>query len=245
VANLTPVGDTQQFGKRVELLDGLQADFARTKKATVVNDHQTTYQRAVALMRSREARAFDLSQEPAASRTAYGGTKFGDGCLLARRLVEVGLPFVEVFQGGWDTHANNFPKVKELSREADPALATLIKDLKERGLLDSTLVIWMGEFGRHPRITNKQGQTAGRQHYPRAWTTILVGGGIKGGQVIGKTDREGAEIVEKKISGPDFLATVCTILGIDYKRQNRAPGIERPIPIVDTTKPINVISEVL
>lgn len=183
-------------------------------------------------MRSKEAKAFDLSQEPAASRSAYGGSKFGDGCLLARRLVEVGIPFVEVFQGGWDTHANNFPKVKELSREVDPAMSTLIADLKDRGLLDSTLVIWMGEFGRHPAITNKNGNTAGRQHYPRAWTTVLMGGGIKGGQVIGKTDKEGAEIVERTITGPDFLASVCKILGIDHTKQNPTP-IGRPIRIVE------------
>ncbi len=141
-------------------------------------------------MQAKEATAFDLSREPAASRAAYGGSKFGEGCLLARRLVEVGIPFVEVFQDGWDTHANNFPKVKELSREVDPAMSSLITDLKSRALLDSTLVIWMGEFGRHPSITSKNGNSAGRQHYPRAWTTVLVGGGIKGGQVIGKTPAE-------------------------------------------------------
>ena len=94
----------------------------------------------------------------------------------------------------------------------------LIDDLKTRGLLDSTLVIWMGEFGRHPAITSKNGNTAGRQHYPRAWTTVLVGGGIKGGQVIGKTDKEGADIVERPITGPNFLASVCKVLGIDYTK---------------------------
>src|SRR5258708_30553820 len=124
-------------------------------------------------MRSREAKAFDLSQEPAASRAAYGGTKFGDGCLLARRLVEVGIPFVEVFSDGWDTHANNFPKVKELSREVDPALSTLITDLKSRGLLDSTLVIWMGEFGRHPKIGSPKGRTPRPPHLPPARGTVL------------------------------------------------------------------------
>src|SRR5262249_51224998 len=168
VANLAPLGDMQQFGDRVGLLEALEAGFARAKRAAVGNERQTTYRRAVALMRSKEARAFDLSQEPASSRAAYGGSKFGDGCLLARRLVEVGMPFVEVFQGGWDTHANNFPKVKELSREVDPALSTLVTDLKDRGLLDSTLIIWMGEFGRHPKITNKNGQSESRQTYPRA-----------------------------------------------------------------------------
>ena len=231
VANLAPQGDMQQFGKRLGLLEGLEAGFAETKKAPLINDHRTTYQRAVTLMRSKEARAFDLSQEPAAARAAYGGTKFGDGCLLARRLVEVGIPFVEVFQGGWDTHTNNFPRVKELSREVDPAMSALITDLKDRGLLDSTLVIWMGEFGRHPKITTNKGP-AGRQHYPRAWSTVLMGGGIKGGQVVGKTDNEGVEIVERKISGPDFLATVCQALGIDYTKQNQTP-VGRPIRIVE------------
>ena len=231
VANLAPLGDAQQLSKRLGLLEDLEAGFARAKKAAVINDHQTTYQRAVTLMRSKEAKAFDLSQEPAASRAAYGGTKFGDGCLLARRLVEVGIPFVEVFQGGWDTHTNNFPRVKELSREVDPAMSALITDLKDRGLLDNTLVIWMGEFGRHPKITTNKGP-AGRQHYPRAWTTVLVGGGVKGGQVIGKTDKEGMEIVERKISGPDFLASVCQILGIDYTKQNHTP-VGRPIRIVE------------
>jgi hypothetical protein len=232
VANLAPLDDLQRFGKRVGLLEDLDAGFARTKTATVVTDHRTTYQRAVTLMRSKEAKALDLSREPAAVRAAYGETKFGDGCLLARRLVEVGIPFVEVFQDGWDTHANNFPKVKELSREVDPAMSTLITDLKARGLLDSTLVIWMGEFGRHPAITSKNGNTAGRQHYPRAWTTVLFGGGIKGGQVIGRTDTDGAEIVDRPVSGPDFLASVCQVLGIDHTKQNQTP-VGRPIRIVD------------
>lgn len=241
VANLAPLGDMQQFSNRIGLLENLEADFARTKKAQLIDDHRTTYQRAVTLMRSKEARAFDLSQEPAASRAAYGGSKFGDGCLLARRLVEVGIPFVEVFQGGWDTHTNNFPKVKELSREVDPAMSTLISDLKERGLLDRTLVIWMGEFGRHPKITTNKGP-AGRQHYPRAWSTVLVGGGTMGGQVIGKTDKEGADIVEREISGLDFLASVYKVLGIDHTKQNQT-SIGRPVRIVD--KGAKVVEELL
>ena len=164
-------------------------------------------------------------------RAAYGGSPFGDGCLLARRLVEAGIPFVEVFQNGWDTHRDNFPRVKQLSAQADPAMSTLITDLKERGLLDTTLVIWMGEFGRTPQITTKDG-TPGRNHYPRAWTSVLAGGGIRGGQVIGKTDQEGAEVVERPISGIDFLATVCQLLGIDHTKQNPTP-IGRPVRIVE------------
>lgn len=231
VENLKAPTSDLEFGDRVKLLEELEAGFARVKKAPVIHDHSTTYHRAVTLMRSKEARAFDLAREPGKARTAYGNSPFGDGCLLARRLVEAGIPFVEVFQNGWDTHRDNFPKVKELSAQADPAMSALISDLKERGLLDTTLVIWMGEFGRTPQITTKDG-TPGRNHYPRAWTSVLIGGGIRGGQIIGKTDKEGAEVVERPISGIDFLATVCQLLGIDYTKQNPTP-IGRPIRIVD------------
>jgi arylsulfatase A-like enzyme len=120
-------------------------------------------------------------------------------------------------------------------------MAALIDDLEERGRLDSTLVIWMGEFGRSPQVTTG----GGRNHWARAWTTVLAGGGIRGGQVVGRTDREGAEVVERPIGVTDFLATICKLLGIDYTRQNRAPGSERPIPIVDTSQGVTLISELL
>jgi uncharacterized protein (DUF1501 family) len=182
-------------------------------------------------MQSREAKAFDLALEPAASRAAYGSSKFGDGCLLARRLVETGVSFVEVTLGGWDTHQNNFERVKTLSGQVDAAAGALVHDLKQRGLLDSTLVVWMGEFGRTPKI-NSRGPKPGRDHYPRAWTSVLLGGGIKGGQVIGRTDKEGATVEERPVSATDFLATVCEALGIDYLKQNVAPN-GRPLRIVD------------
>src|SRR5207302_1673868 len=149
----------------------------------------------------------------------------------ARRLIEVGIPFVEVNLGGWDTHQNNFERVKQLSGQVDPAISALINDLKGRGLLDSTLVVWMGEFGRTPRI-NARGPKPGRDHYPRAWSTVLFGGGIKAGQVVGKTDKEGATVVERPISALDFMATICSILGIDHNKQNNTPN-GRPIRIVD------------
>jgi hypothetical protein len=231
VQDLAALVGGKQFDRRVGLLEEMESAFARTKKADTATAHATTYARAVTLMRSKEAKAFDLSAEPAAVRKAYGGTPFGNGCLLARRLVEVGIPFVEVTQGGWDTHNTNFDRVKTLSQQVDPAMSTLVSELKERGLLDSTLVIWMGEFGRTPHI-NKRGPKPGRDHYPRAWSTVLVGGGIKGGQVVGKTDKEGASVVERPISTIDFLATVCQVLGIDYTKQRMSP-IGRPIRVVD------------
>jgi hypothetical protein len=237
VENLKPLVSGRQFGDRVGLLEEMEQAFFREYHAGVSVDHRTTYQRAVTLMRSREARAFDLSGEPASARAAYGNSKFGEGCLLARRLVEAGVSFVEVTLGGWDTHQDNFDRVKRLSGMVDPALSALVTDLKERGLLDSTLVVWMGEFGRTPRINNR-GAKPGRDHYPRAWSTVLAGGGIKGGQVVGKTDREGVSIVERPVSALDFMATVCQALSINYHKQNYTP-IGRPLRIVDKgAKPI-------
>jgi len=231
VENLKPAIGEGQFAGRVGLLEEMEQAFYRNYQAGLGQDHKTTYERAVTLMKSKEAKAFDLSGEPSASREAYGSSKFGEGCLLARRLVEVGVSFVEVTLGGWDTHQDNWDRVKTLSRQVDPAMGALIKDLKERGLLDSTLVIWMGEFGRTPKV-NSRGAKPGRDHYPRAWSAALFGGGIKGGQVVGKTDKEGANVIEDKIAGIDFMATVCKVLGINHTKQNNAPG-NRPIRIVD------------
>jgi hypothetical protein len=231
VENLRAQVGEGQFANRVGLLEQMEGAFAKDYKAVPGADHRTTYQRAVTLMQSKEAKAFDLSLESEASRSAYGSTPFGQGCLLARRLVEVGVSFVEVGLGGWDTHQDNFDRVKRNSSIVDPAMGSLLRDLKERGLLDTTLVVWMGEFGRTPRI-NARGPKPGRDHYPRAWTSVLFGGGIKGGQVVGKTDAEGATVVERPISALDFMATVCKVLGIDYNKQNNTPN-GRPIRIVD------------
>jgi hypothetical protein len=241
VENLKPMVNERHFKDRMGLLQEMESAFFRDYRAEASADHKTTYRRAITLMQSREAKAFDLSQEPANSREAYGSNRFGDGCLLARRLVEVGVSFVEVTLGGWDTHQNNFERVKQLSQQCDPAMAALVHDLKHRGLLDSTLIVWMGEFGRTPRITQRGGKP-GRDHYPRAWSTLMIGGSIKGGQVIGKTDKEGANVIDRKISALDFLATVCENLGINWKKQNNTP-IGRPIRIVD--KGANPIKELL
>ena len=231
VENLKPLVGGQQFENRVGLLEQMEAAFGREYNAVSGTDHRTTYQRAVTLMNSAGSKAFDISLEPANSRAAYGTGKFAEGCLMARRLVEVGVPFVEVTLGGWDTHNSNWDRVKNLSGQVDPAMSQLILDLKERGLLDSTLVIWMGEFGRTPKI-NSRPPKPGRDHYPRAWSLAMFGGGIKGGQVIGKTDAEGATVVDRPVSTLDFMSTVCKILGIDYTKQNQTP-IGRPVRIVD------------
>ncbi len=224
-----------QLQRRLGLLEKMEQAFHRHYDAAVIYDHQTVYQNAFKLMQSQQAKAFDLSLEPASSRAKYGSGRFAEGVLMARRLVEVGVPFVEVSLGGWDTHTNNFDRVKTLSAQIDAPIAALISDLRERGLLDSTLVVWMGEFGRTPHI-NTRGANPGRDHYPRAWSTVLWGGGIRGGGVVGQTDKEGATVVDRPVSAQDFLATICELLGIDYTQQNETPS-GRPVRIVDKANP--------
>jgi hypothetical protein len=243
VPDLTPgpsVG-AGQADARLRLLGEQNAGFAEHYPSAAVNGLDAAYDRAVRLMRSPARTAFDLEGEPRKLRDEYGRNLFGQGCLLARRLVERGVPFVEVFLGrvqgafsGWDTHAGNFDALKALCGVLDPAWATLMRDLKDRGLIDTTTVLWMGEFGRTPRINGGKG----RDHYPNSWSVVLGGGGIKGGQVIGRTDRTGAVIEDRPVSGPDLLATVCKAIGVDATRQNLS-NIGRPIRIVTKTgKPV-------
>ena len=235
VPNLTPhegITDRQLEG-RLQLLQQMQQDFVAERPSAAARSHQTAYQQATRLMRSAAGRTFDLAKEPARLRDAYGRNPFGQGCLLARRLVERGVAFVEVSLGGvggfgWDTHTNNFETVRDLSQVLDTAWATLMDDLKDRGLLDSSLIVWMGEFGRTPAINGDKG----RDHFPQAWTAVLGGGCIKGGQVIGKTSASGDAIEQRPVSVPDLLATVCLALGIEPTKANQS-NVGRPIAIVD------------
>lgn len=231
VENLRSAVASNQFQNRVGLLEELEQGFDRTHPSIPGTAHRTTYQRAVTLMRDRGAAAFDISREPEAGRAGYGTGRFAEGCLMARRLIETGVQFVEVTLGGWDTHQDNFSRVRTLSQQVDPAMSQLVTDLRDRGLLDSTLVLWMGDFGRTPRI-NTRSANPGRDHYPRAWSSVMIGGGIRGGQVIGRTDAEAATVVDRPVSTVDFMATVCHILGIDYTKMNQTP-IGRPVRIVD------------
>jgi hypothetical protein len=235
VPNLTPhagVGGAHHEA-RMRLVQLMQHEFVVDHPSAAATTHQTAYERAARMMRSSAGMAFDLDLEPARLRDAYGRNRFGQGCLLARRLVERGVPFIEVSLGGkngfgWDTHSNNFETVRDLSQVLDAGWATLVEDLKERGLLDSTLIVWMGEFGRTPTINADKG----RDHFPGAWTAVLGGGGIKGGQVIGKTSTGGEAIEERSVSVPDLLATVCSALGVDPTKMNQS-NLGRPISLVD------------
>jgi hypothetical protein len=229
--------------ERLELMQTLGTDFLANRPAAPSLSHQSAYRRAVKMMKSSAAKAFDLDEEPAAVQDAYGRNSFGQGCLLARRLVERGVPFVEVTLSsadggnnalGWDTHAENFTAVEKLSGVLDAGWATLMTDLRTRGLLDSTLIVWMGEFGRTPKIN----ESAGRDHFPNAWSAVLAGGGIRSGQVIGNTGVDGQQAKDHPVTVPDLLATVVKGLGIDPAKQNTVEN-GRPIRLVDLkAKPI-------
>jgi hypothetical protein len=241
--NLEPLSNRAEFARRYETLRHLDGSFRQAYRAESAAAHASALDRAVRLMSAEQKSAFDLTRETDADRDRYGRSRFGQGCLMARRLVETGVPFVEVAmqEASWDTHRDNFSRSRSLSEEVDAGMSALVDDLESRGRLDSTLVIWMGEFGRSPQITSG----AGRNHWAKAWSTVLAGGGIRGGQVIGRTDRTASEVVDRPTSVTDFLATVCTVLKIDHTRQNTAAGVNRPVPIVDNTKPVTVVSELL
>ena len=238
VADLEPPAsvDAATVDARLSLLGSLNERFISQHAVASAVGHRIAYERAVRLMRSEAGQAFDLEKEPAKVRDAYGRNRFGQGCLLARRLVERGVPFIEVTlagvdgnQGlGWDTHADNFAGVRRLSETLDPAWATLMSELEERGLLDTTTIVWMGEFGRTPKI-NPNG---GRDHFPNAWSAVLAGGGVRGGQAIGRTSPDGMTVEDRPAPVSDLLATICGALAIDVSHQNIS-NVGRPIRVVD------------
>jgi hypothetical protein len=218
----------EQALARIELLQRMERKFLDDRPGAAAESHRTTYAKAARMMSPEAAKAFQLDDEPSKNREPYGNTQFGQGCLLARRLVERGVPFVEVSLGGWDTHDDNFRQVQNLCGVLDKAWSALMRDLKERGLLDSTLIVWMGEFGRTPAINPRQG----RDHYPKAWSVVLGGGLIRGGQVVGRTSGDGMAVEDRPVSTPDVLATICVALGLDPNKQHIS-NVGRPIRLVD------------
>ncbi|QDT74183.1 DUF1501 domain-containing protein [Lacipirellula limnantheis] len=226
------VGEAQAM-RRMKLWNAMEQRFLDDHSAASFIAHNALYRKAADMMRPEVRAAFDLSQEEDSVREKYGPGMFGQGCLLARRLVERGVPFVEVSLGaglGWDTHADNFKLVKKLSEELDAGWGTLMTELSERRLLDDTTIVWMGEFGRTP-VINAMG---GRDHFPNAWSCVLAGGGIKGGQAYGRTSDDGMKVEEKPVAIGDVLATLCAALGVPPDAENLAMG-ERPIKIAEGT----------
>ncbi len=226
--NVATTVPSTRFERRLGLLDRLENDFAERGGRIVVDNHRRIYGKTSRMVLSEAVSAFEISDEPAALRARYGENNFGRGCLLARRLVEAGVTFVEVRSGGWDTHQDNFERTSTLAGQVDPAMATLISDLRDRGLLDRTLVVWMGEFGRTPRINPR----TGRDHYPRVFSAALAGAGIRGGQVVGASTKDGTAIADRPVTVPDLFCTVCRALGVDPRIENLSP-LGRPMKIVD------------
>lgn len=220
--------DRDRFDRRTGLLTKLTGEFARTGSAELAQTHSSLYGKASRLLLTPEIEAFDVAGEPATLRSQYGDSNFGRGCLLARRLVERGVAFVEVRSGNWDTHQDNFEGCANNAAEVDPATAALLADLKDRGLLQNTLVCWMGEFGRTPKINPREG----RDHYPRVFSMMMAGGGIRGGQVYGSSSATGAEVAENPVTVPDLLRTICQALNVNADHENMSPQ-GRPLKVVD------------
>ena len=231
--NVGPIVGEKRFTRRQGLLDKLEGEFASRGGETVVNNHRRIYDKSAKLVLSPMTKTFDLSLETAETKERYGNSEFGKGCLLARRLIEAGVTFVEVRLGSWDTHKEVFDGVKGLASKCDPALSALIADLKDRGLFDKTLIMWTGEFGRTPKIN----PNTGRDHWPRNFNALLAGGGIQGGQVIGETAKDGMGIVNDPVNIPDLFSTICTSLEVNPAKENMSP-IGRPLKIVDGGKPV-------
>lgn len=229
-----PTGvDEDRFDARMALLAQQEKDFGKQTGGDEVKAHQAVYFKAVKMMRSPLVKSFNLEEEKKDLRDAYGRNRFGQGCLMARRLVESGVKCVEVSLGGWDTHRDNFTAVKRLSQTLDQGFATLLQDLQDRRMLDQTLILWMGEFGRTPKVNENDG----RDHYPQAWTAAMAGGGVKGGMVLGSTDEDGRSVKDRPVKVPDLFATVYQQLGVNWKKVNKTPQ-GRPIKIVDGGSPV-------
>ena len=219
---------TRRFDGRLNLLGKLEDEFSDAGASQLVETHQSLYGKSSRLVKSSDISAFDVADEPAKLRDQYGDSSFGKGCLLARRLVERGVTFVEVRSGNWDSHQNNFEQCANNAASVDPATAALIADLKDRGMLDDTLVVWMGEFGRTPKINAR----TGRDHYPRVFSMAMAGSGIIGGQVYGASTDDGSAVKDSPVTVQDLFQTVCQSLGVNSEHENLSP-LGRPMKIVD------------
>ncbi|MBI86167.1 MAG: hypothetical protein CMJ81_23470 [Planctomycetaceae bacterium] len=209
--------------QRADLRDLISAGFARGRKSNVISSHNEAYARVRGIMASEKL--FDITQESQKSREMYGPSLFGQQTLIARRLVEAGTPFVKVSRAWWDSHGQNFETHLELVPELDHVMSTLLDDLEQRGLLDDTLVITMGEFGRTPKING----SLGRDHFANAWSVTLSGCGIRGGTVYGESDADGQTVKDGEVGAPELFATIFQALGVDHKSEYQLNA--RPVPL--------------
>lgn len=226
----------ERFNSRLATARQLDQQFAEKFDVKNVRAYADMYEDALKMMKSEELKAFDLAAESDKLRKNYGPDRFGQGCLLARRLVEHGVRFVEVSFGSWDTHNANFTRVPEMCEELDTALSTLLQDLEARGMLKETLVVLATEFGRTPEIN----QNDGRDHHAPGFSCLMAGGGVRGGQVYGATDEIGHKAVENPITIPDFNATIAYALGIPLDQVLYSPS-KRPFTVADKGQPLTAL----
>jgi uncharacterized protein (DUF1501 family) len=234
VRNLDMGIDPARLAQRLEMLATIENKFIGEKRGGSAEDHKKVIEKTVSLMTSKQMDAFKVMKEPKEVQDRYGTTGFGRGCLLARRLVEAGVPFVEVDLGGWDNHADIFPTLSNRKLpELDKAMSALVSDLADRGLLDDTAIIWMGEFSRTPTIN----AGAGRDHWARSWSVVVGGAGFKRGVVVGETSSDGKEVVGEAYSSQDVMASVLKSLGISLETTFTAKN-GRPMKIANAGKVI-------
>ena len=234
VRNLDMGIDPARLAQRLEMLSTIEKGFIGEKRGGSADDHAKVIQKTVKLMTSSQMEAFKVAKEPKDVQEKYGTGGFAKGCLMARRLVEMGVPFVEVDLGGWDNHANIFPTLADTKLpELDKAMAALVADLADRGMLDDTVVVWMGEFSRTPTINGG----GGRDHWARSWSVVAGGGGFKRGVVVGETSSDGKEVVTEPYTSQDVMASVLKALGISLETTFTAKN-GRPMKIANSGKVI-------
>ena len=216
--NIQPTTSESLFKKRIDLMNEFDAGFRKKFQSSEVKAYTEFYDETLKLLKSEDLKAFDLKAEDQATRAKYGMNSFGQGCLLARRLVERGVRFVSIMHASWDHHSNLNNELAYNAGMADQPIAALVKDLKQRGLLDSTMVVWGSEFGRTPLGENRGGNpnATGRDHHPFAFTMLMAGGGIKAGHTYGETDEIGWSIVKDPVHINDFHATMLNQFGFDH-----------------------------
>ncbi len=223
---------------RMKLLGLLERRFVRENRGPSPTEHAKVLENTLSLLTSSQMQAFQVESETQKIRDTYGNTNFGRGCLMARRLVETGVPFVEVNLGGWDLHQNCFAGLQQKLPEVDQAMSALIEDLASRGILENTVVMWMGEFGRTPRINGN----AGRDHWARSWSVVAGGGGLAAGKVIGATNEDGTQVTTDPHSSEDLMATICQAMGISLDKKFTATN-GRPMKIAGGGKVIDGLLE--
>lgn len=235
VRNLQIKGvDNDRLMQRMYALDLVEKGFINKKVGSAASDHQQVLKKTLNLMTSKQMEAFKVAQEPPEVTERYGATNFGRGCLMARRLVEMGVPFIEVGLGGWDNHQNIHATLSGTKLpELDRGMSALVEDLDQRGLLEDTAIIWMGEFSRTPRINGN----AGRDHWARSWSVVVGGGGIKGGIAVGATNEDGTRVATEPYTSQDVMASVCKALGISLETTFTSRS-GRPMKIANSGKVI-------